>query len=182
MGANARQRLERSQAAAQQAQSLEAVPQPWAGAALARLGQPPPQQPHGRLTQLLAAGSAPGALQQSRPAQEGPARCRVSQLQPPEHQGATQAACPQRPLGCTGLHAAGSAPGQLQGSAGLPLRDEAEVVDLTAVDLGEQERLLAGAKAAAALRALARQRSGLRAPGVKVHNIFTRPPRQRSAA
>ena len=108
----------------------------------------------------------------------------VQQPAPPVHQ---QQQHPQQKDACVRLHAAGSAPAQLEGSAGqLPPGGGPDHLDLRAVDIAEQARLLAAAKASAALRGLARQRSsGLQphAQGVKLHNIFTRQlPRQHSAA
>lgn len=116
------------------------------------------QQPTGSTAGLLAAGSAPSPLQ-SRPAAAQAAEQQPSSKLRPAAQ----------------LHAAGSAPGQLQGRP-LPEHDDKEeaVVDLTGVDVAEQQRLLASAKAAAELRSCAKPRWQPSEQAGKLHHFFTK--------
>ena len=121
------------------------------------------QQPASSTAGLLAAGSAPNPLQ-SRPAAADAA------AQPSEQQ---QPRLKQEPA--AQLHAAGSAPGQLQGRP-VPQQDDKEdaVVDLTGVDVAEQQRLLASAKAAAELRSCAKPRWQPQQQAAKLHQFFTK--------
>ena len=143
MGANARLKLERSQAAAQcsQTQPLHTQPIQLQGSGPScrtRAVQNRPALQRSSFAQLQVAESAPEALSaHQQPAHEvqpehDPAHTSGQQQQWQQQQQAPG----QRIVHDGGLHASSSAPGQLQGSAAKQPPDKNGDLDLTAVGSG----------------------------------------------